>query len=117
MNQAYPRYRLKSGWNALLSNRSPLSSLRGQQVADVVVIGAGFTGLACARRWQELAPSARVVVIDASEIGEGNPGRNSGFLLDIALAEDANSAKRSGVRRTATLRLCKSTMVHYGMAA
>jgi glycine/D-amino acid oxidase-like deaminating enzyme len=92
MNQAYPRYRLKSGWNALLSNRSPLSSLRGQQVADVVVIGAGFTGLACARRWQELAPSARVVVIDASEIGEGNPGRNSGFLLDIALAEDANSA-------------------------
>ena len=29
-------------------------------------------------------------MIDASEIGEGNPGRNSGFLLEIALAEDAN---------------------------
>ena len=65
---------------------------RVSRSADAVVIGAGFTGLACARRWQELAPNARVVVIDASEIGEGNPGRNSGFLLEIALAEDANPA-------------------------
>ncbi|NQV63823.1 MAG: FAD-binding oxidoreductase, partial [SAR86 cluster bacterium] len=92
MKQAFPNYQLKSGWNALLPDRQAQPALQGKQVADVVVIGAGFTGLACARRWQELAPNARVVVIDASEIGEGNPGRNSGFLLEIALAEDANPA-------------------------
>jgi glycine/D-amino acid oxidase-like deaminating enzyme len=67
----------------------------GLASADVVIIGAGWTGLACARRWQTLAPDARVVVIDASEIGEGNPGRNSGFLLDVALAEDADPANIS----------------------
>ena len=92
MKQAFPNYQLKSGWNALLPDRQAQLALQGKQSADIVVIGAGFTGLACARRWQELAPNARVVVIDASEIGEGNPGRNSGFLLEIALAEDANPA-------------------------
>lgn len=91
MTKSFPDYRLKSGWNALLPAREVHPALRGELVADVVVIGAGFTGLACARRWQQLSPEARVVVIDASEIGEGNPGRNSGFLLDVALAEDANA--------------------------
>ena len=55
----------------------------------MVIIGAGFTGIACANRWQALDPNAKIVLIDASEIGEGNPGRNSGFMLEIALAEDA----------------------------
>lgn len=89
MTKSFPDYQLKSGWNALLPAREVHPALRGKHVADVVVIGAGFTGLACARRWQQLSPDARVVVIDASEIGEGNPGRNSGFLLDVSLAEDA----------------------------
>jgi len=89
MRPIFPNYQLASGWNALLPPRQAHAPLKGKQVADLVVIGAGFTGLACARRWQELQPDARIVVIDASEIGEGNPGRNSGFLLEIALAEDA----------------------------
>ena len=90
MRPIFPNYQLASGWNALLPPRQAHAPLKGKQVADVVIVGAGFTGLACARRWQELQSDARVVVIDASEIGEGNPGRNSGFLLEIALAEDAN---------------------------
>ena len=90
MRPIFPNYQLASGWNALLPPRQAHPPLIGKQFADVVIVGAGFTGLACARRWQELQPDARIVVIDASEIGEGNPGRNSGFLLEIALAEDAN---------------------------
>ncbi len=100
MSTTFPDYRLRSGWNALLPPRQPHPPLRGTHSVDVVVIGAGFTGLACARRWQQLAPDARIVVIDASEIGEGNPGRNSGFLLEIALADDADP------RSTARMREC-----------
>ncbi|MCB1643802.1 MAG: FAD-binding oxidoreductase [Pseudomonadales bacterium] len=88
----YPEYLLKSGWNALLPARVPNAPLKGDQSADVLVIGAGFTGLAFARRWYELASQDRIIVIDSSEIGEGNPGRNSGFLLEVALAEDADPA-------------------------
>lgn len=83
---------MHSGWNALLPGREPSLPLQEHRSVDVVIIGAGFTGIACARRWQELQPDARIAIIDASEIGEGNPGRNSGFLLEIALAEDADPA-------------------------
>lgn len=95
MNKPYPDYQLDCGWNALLPARQAQPSLRGEQQADVVIIGAGWTGLACARRWQQISPNARVVVIDASEIGEGNPGRNSGFLLEVSLADDADPANIS----------------------
>lgn len=95
MSKPYPDYPLACGWNALLPERQALPRLEGEHPADVIIIGAGWTGLACARRWQELAPNAKVVVIDASEIGEGNPGRNSGFLLEVALAEDADPANIS----------------------
>ncbi|MEM9314094.1 MAG: FAD-binding oxidoreductase [Pseudomonadota bacterium] len=73
-----------------------------------MIVGAGFTGLACARRWHELSPQARIVLIDSSEIGEGNPGRNSGFLLEIALADDADS--RSTARMEACNRLTREAM-------
>ena len=108
MRPIFPNYQLASGWNALLPPRQAHAPLKGKQVADLVVIGAGFTGLACARRWQELQPDARIVVIDASEIGEGNPGRNSGFLLEIALAEDANPENMQ--RMLETNRLTQKAM-------
>ncbi len=103
-----PDYKLRSGWNALLPPREPQPSLAGNREADVVVVGAGFTGLACARRWHELAPQSRIVVIDSSEIGEGNPGRNSGFLLEIALADDADA--QSTARMEACNRLTREAM-------
>ena len=55
-----------------------------------MIVGAGYTGLAAARRFAELEPEARIAVLDASEVGEGSPGRNSGFMLEIALADDAD---------------------------
>ena len=88
-------YRLASGWNQCLPRRQPHPPLGENLNVDVVIIGAGFTGIACANRWQALDPDAKIVLIDASEIGEGNPGRNSGFLLEIALAEDADPSKIS----------------------
>ena len=88
-------YRLASGWNQCLPRRQPHPPLGENLNVDVVIIGAGFTGIACANRWQALDPNAKIVLIDASEIGEGNPGRNSGFLLEIALAEDADPSNLS----------------------
>jgi len=84
-----PRYLSPSGWNALLPSHAG-TPLEGDMAADVIVIGAGYTGLAAARRWAELAPDASVLVLDALGLGEGNPGRNSGFLLEVAMAEDAD---------------------------
>lgn len=86
----FPNYQLKSGWNALLPAREANPALQQDTSVDVLIIGAGWTGLSAAKRWHSLSPDAGIALIDSSEIGEGNPGRNSGFLLEIALAEDAN---------------------------
>lgn len=48
-----------------------------------IVIGGGYTGLAAARRVAELRPDEDVLVLEASSIGEGSSGRNSGFIIDL----------------------------------
>ena len=71
------------GWSALLPALPPPRTLSGGQRADVAIIGAGFTGLAAARRWATLRPQARVAVLDAQRVGAGASGRNSGFIVDL----------------------------------
>ena len=51
--------------------------------ADYLVIGAGFAGLSAARRLNQLQPDAKIVVLEACEVGEGPAGRNSGFMIDL----------------------------------
>ncbi|MEL0120224.1 MAG: hypothetical protein VXB01_14895, partial [Opitutae bacterium] len=56
------QYLLSCGWNDCLPPRVPKEPLTGERTANVVVIGAGFTGIACAKRWQSLAPEDEIVV-------------------------------------------------------
>lgn len=89
----YPQYERQCGWNALLPPRDDVRSLTTDVECDVVIIGAGYTGIAAARRWAEVAPDDEIVIIDSSQLGEGSSGRNSGFLLDVVFASDADSAQ------------------------
>ncbi len=70
------------GWYAILPRPAPADRLKGQQAADWVVVGAGVTGLAAARRLAELAPEARIILLDEYRVGYGASGRNSGFIID-----------------------------------
>jgi len=45
------------------------------------VIGAGFTGLSCARRLSELNPGEKIVLLEAREVGQSASGRNSGYAV------------------------------------
>lgn len=71
------------GWYQSLPPRAAVSPLNGDEKADYVVIGAGFAGLAIARRLAEQAPQARIVLVDAQRVGQGASGRNSGFVIDL----------------------------------
>ncbi|MEE4301193.1 MAG: FAD-binding oxidoreductase [Pseudomonadales bacterium] len=89
--RTHPDHASPCGWNALLPPRTPTATVDGSIHCDLAVVGAGYTGLAAARAWAERRPEDDVRVLEASTVGEGSPGRNSGFLLEIALAEDADA--------------------------
>lgn len=72
-----------SGWEAISKRSFPLRSLEGNATADWLIIGAGFAGLSAARRLLELRPDDKIVIVDASEVGKGTSGRNSGFMIDV----------------------------------
>lgn len=96
--RTYPTHQRPSGWNALLPQRVVRPAPEGDIDCDFAVVGAGFTGLAAARIWAEARPQDDVRVLDADVIGEGSSGRNSGFLLDIALADDAAAGAQARMR-------------------
>lgn len=73
--QGYP----ESFWASTVTPEKG-EALHDQVDADVAVIGAGYTGLSAAYHLQQKY-RAKVVVIDANEIGWGCSGRNAGFVL------------------------------------
>ncbi len=96
----FPDYRDRCGWNALLPARQPKAPAKGAIAAKYAIVGAGFTGLAAARRLAELDPTADIVVLEAITVGEGSSGRNSGFLspADIAGSIDASAVEKNIAR-------------------
>jgi glycine/D-amino acid oxidase-like deaminating enzyme len=78
-----PRDPGPAGWNRLLPDPGPAQPLEGATTADWLVIGAGFAGLAAARRLAQLCPGDRIVVLEATRVADGPAGRNSGFMIDV----------------------------------
>lgn len=74
------------GWSADLEPLPEARSLRQDERADCVVVGAGFTGLAAAHRLAELRPEWRVIVLEAQRAGSGASSRNAGFVVDLVEA-------------------------------
>jgi glycine/D-amino acid oxidase-like deaminating enzyme len=54
-------------------------ALSGDAERDVVIVGAGFTGLWTAIALTDTDPSLRVSVLEAATVGYGASGRNGGF--------------------------------------
>ncbi len=79
-----PKYDRNNGWFETLNVVPPAAPLSGPTEADVVVVGAGFTGLAAARRLAELRPDERILLVEAGRIGNSAAGRSSGFAIDHA---------------------------------
>ena len=69
------------GWGELLQPRQPCAALTADKRVAWAVIGAGLTGLACARRLAALHPDQEILLLDARCVGQGASGRNSGFVV------------------------------------
>lgn len=62
----------------------PAASIVSGDVADVVIIGGGFAGLATACRIVDRRPETRVTLLEANHVGYGASGRNGGLLSPLA---------------------------------
>ena len=69
------------GWVDLIPHRKPQSILNSNLDTKWLVIGAGFTGLSCARRLAELNPNEKIILLEAREVGQSASGRNSGYAM------------------------------------
>lgn len=73
-----------SGWFLTSGASLPLIPQRGDVECECLVVGAGWMGLHAARRFAELNPDARVLLVDAGRIGNNASGRSMGFVIDLA---------------------------------
>ena len=100
----------RSLWSDQVEERAPLDPLDGDAQADVVIVGAGLTGLWTAYYLLEADPSLDVLLVEAEVAGFGASGRNGGWcsaLLPVSADElarlhghDAATAMRAAMRDT-----------------
>lgn len=118
-----PRHRGPAAWSAILPGQPAPLPLPGDLVVDVAIIGAGFAGLAAARRLRTLDPRARIAVIEAGRLAEGASGRNSGFMIDLPhdLTSDDYAGHGDDRRMIALNRqaigFARAAMADYGICA
>lgn len=65
-------------WEKTAPHAPPTVTLAGDHKADVAVVGGGYTGLSAALHLAEAG--ARVILLEAAEIGFGGAGRNVGLV-------------------------------------
>jgi len=72
----------------------PASALTENIQADVVIVGAGFTGLWAALIAKQNDPARDVVLLEAGEVGCGASGRNGGFMASSLTHSFQNGLNR-----------------------
>jgi gamma-glutamylputrescine oxidase len=89
-------------WYAATANlQLSFPPLRGEESADVCVIGAGYTGLSTAIHLRQLGYS--VIVLEANRVGWGASGRNGGHVGTGQRAEQAELEKWVGLEQARAL--------------
>jgi glycine/D-amino acid oxidase-like deaminating enzyme len=82
-------------WAAVTPPGPELPALRGDETADVAVVGAGFTGLSTALHLRRAGVD--VAVVEAAEPGWGASGRNNGQVIPtLSKADPEDILRRHG---------------------
>jgi glycine/D-amino acid oxidase-like deaminating enzyme len=90
-------YRDRSFWlDTVPGTLAPREPLTSQTQADVVIVGAGFTGLWTAYYVARRDPGLRIVICEQAIAGFGASGRNGGWCSALFPASAAKLARMSG---------------------
>ncbi len=72
----------RSLWASYTPDYKPSASLKGNDTADLCIIGGGYTGMSTAYHFSERYPDKRVVLLEAKSLANGASGRNGGMMLN-----------------------------------
>ena len=101
-------YRSLSLWHDTLgesfSPRASLSGPESQAHWDVVIMGAGYTGLWTALALAKKSPDLRIVVLDKEVAGFGASGRNGGWCSALFPTSVGSLIKQHGLDAATALR-------------
>lgn len=99
-------YRKQSFWlDSAHDSLEPRPALSGEVQADVVIIGAGYSGLWSAYYLNRHAPDLDIVIVEAEIAGFGASGRNGGWCsaylagLETQMADPATRAQAISLQR------------------
>jgi glycine/D-amino acid oxidase-like deaminating enzyme len=88
-------YRSISFWHDTMPDEmTPRPSLDTEEVVDVAIVGAGYTGLWTAYYLKKLEPALRVAVVEAEIAGFGASGRNGGWVIGTLAGMDSRIASK-----------------------
>ncbi|MGN9805263.1 NAD(P)/FAD-dependent oxidoreductase [Micromonospora sp. L32] len=99
------RYQELSHWLSTVDEPlDPRPSLPGDADADVVIVGAGYTGLWTAYHLATADPSLRITVLEAEIAGYGASGRNGGWCSALFPTSLPALARRHGRDRALAMQ-------------
>lgn len=81
-------------WNGVA--RQQREAVVSHLEADVVIVGAGYTGLWVAYYLAEAAPELRIVIVEGQYAGFGASGRNGGWLTSAIAGQRHTMARKCG---------------------
>ena len=84
-----------SMWAATAAPAPEFPTLQGDVTADVVIIGAGFTGMSTAYHLARRFPDKHIVVLEAKRVGNGASGRSGGMALNWINGVQATTPERA----------------------
>lgn len=81
----FPKIDGDLGWFETANNRFDELGKRLKEdiKADIVVVGAGFSGISAAAQLAQNHPDLKIILLEALKTGEGTSGRNAGFIIDL----------------------------------
>ena len=92
-----------SFWWRQLGLPAPRPALPGDLDVDVVIVGAGYTGLWTAYYLKTLQPDLRVAVLERRFAGFGASGRNGGWLTNSVTGGREQYGREGGARQQAAM--------------
>jgi glycine/D-amino acid oxidase-like deaminating enzyme len=108
------RHTASGWWLEEAGEPAPRAALEGDESADVVVVGGGFTGMWTAWHLLEADPGARVALLEGGVCGHGPSGRNGGFCESLWMSGAALRARFGDAAARALLDASSETVAAIG---